>query len=822
MPQINTSETGDLHSGNIGCDELIFNKVYQFKDRELLATSQKPDTQKNLLFLNPQPNSGTKGYTRLVKGLFRAPFTNMYRFYCSGVERSKFFMSNVSSSSNRKMINEICGSGPSAEDDYFNDDKQVSDWISLQQGSLYYFEWMHINAASDNDSLKVGVEIKASNDSVVSVPIFAHPHDLQILEISAQFVPETLLIVLSNLDTLRSALVLRVGEKISPKLDLKLSAADLATALQAFFGTKVNITMTYSDQQEKKVADFSLAININLTLFFTQGNRANFSIIPDLMNSSLVSYDTHQPTNWSLIRLQVPSNPINGTFKLSLNGVETPIINLTSPPRNITQNLMTTFGFLQSPVIVKVLNNTMEKLSYSIEFRGNPGAMPLLVVNTSDLTGGAVGQMPNVTVWRKFEGNSNLFINPVSEELLSSARLTPEVTVISNNVSSICNSSCVYSLISPNDLPVVISSKIVDQVLVFELVNVTKAQAFVNVSLDEFDVLIGTNQYCPNNGLTLEFHDSANNTATLTCSFGDGNLDLFYAGDFLPKVMLNSLGFLSDQSSNVPKISIPLVISSISPINGSTLGGTLLNIIGQGFPMVSGLVQLSVSLGSLQCLIVDFDEKNIQCRLPNGFYNTDSTENITINVGNQSSGNYTFSRTTANTPSIKSFNINTMNPWTANTFQITLNNADNTSNISIFFKSQSSNTVLNCSNPTFNSSTGIAQCIFYQKSEQLNLGNFDVLLYIDSMGLAGSLNSQTNQFELPSIFIGCKVSKITPNSGALTGGSLVSVYGEGFAAGLDPRIDAYACLVVDGTLNSTFFQCQIQNLALLSSFSASF
>ena len=264
-------------------------------------------------------------------------------------------MSNVSSSSNRKMINEICASGPSAEDDYFNDDKQVSDWILLQQGSLYYFEWMHINAASDNDSLKVGVEIKASNDSVVSVPIFAHPHDLQILEISAQFVPETLLIVLSNLDTLRSALVLRVGEKISPKLDLKLSAADLATALQAFFGTKVNITMTYSDQQEKKVADFSLAININLTLFFTQGNRANFSIIPDLMNSSLVSYDTHKPTNWTLIRLQVPSNPINGTFKLSLNGVETPIINLTSPPRNITQNLMTTFGFLQSPVIVKVL-----------------------------------------------------------------------------------------------------------------------------------------------------------------------------------------------------------------------------------------------------------------------------------------------------------------------------------------------------------------------------------------------------------------------------------------------------------------------------------
>ena len=152
IPEIADFGIQDFYEGSPGCQEFLYEKVYNFSDRELLINSIKPNISDNIMFLNTQPNSGNKGYTRLIIGLFKPPITSNYRFYCSGVEMTQLLISNISGSSNRKTLINACQNlNSSNEDEYFNENSQVSEWISLEENGLYYMEIMQINAKSAND-----------------------------------------------------------------------------------------------------------------------------------------------------------------------------------------------------------------------------------------------------------------------------------------------------------------------------------------------------------------------------------------------------------------------------------------------------------------------------------------------------------------------------------------------------------------------------------------------------------------------------------------------------------------------------------------------
>lgn len=73
-------------------------------------------------------------------------------------------------------------------------------------------------------------------------------------------------------------------------------------------------------------------------------------------------------------------------------------------------------------------------------------------------------------------------------------------------------------------------------------------------------------------------------STTFSCLFNSiGNRPILPAGNDYPKIHLKQLGYLD--TSTQPKLSIPLVITSMSPAAAGTFGGTVGTLTGKGFPL---------------------------------------------------------------------------------------------------------------------------------------------------------------------------------------------------------------------------------------------
>lgn len=806
--------------GNRGFTQWIFNKVYNFNDREKII-KLSPNEKNNILFLNTGTIS--KAFTKIYKGFFKAPVSAKYRFYLSAVQNAQAFFINVSYSLNRSQLFKLCQSAaPSLEDEYFQAQEQISNWLDLSMNGFYYLEILHININKQNDQFKMAVEIENSNLSYFESFPFARPHDLQEIEIYAEFIPEILKITFNNVDTWRSSFLIEINGKNSDNIDFKLSPTALKNLFNKFFSNNISVSVNFSDFNQTLKEDYKEAINCEILLVFNETNRPDWEIIPSLNISSLRKYDNNASFEWKVEQIQQPSLPFSGNYTLSLGqNTSMPIL----PSRNGTElaEILRSSLFLGSPFIVTTILNDRERKKHRLEFKGNPGPIPLLQLNLESLSGGPLNAKPNGTVTRLFEGNNNIFINPITEEMLFTAHATPQIIVESDNMGAICSIDvdCSYTLLNKSQIPEV-SAFINQQPLLKFNVSKLKPEDVLLIknynedSIDQvFQVLIGKNQWCSNIQFFLDEKDSF---LSLNCTLDE---TLFYSGSFSPQILYIPIGFLPnsyDASNDEAKnIEIPLVIDSIEPNNGSIMGGTLIKIQGKGFPMQASLADVAITIGGKNCEnILIVGSNSITCRTPslnlsesqiNSLDESSFFQKEILIIVNDIQKSEIFEYRKNCTPEIiKILSEKTLSPIAKNTIIFEVKNLQFSSTFAIFLMNSNDSSILFCDSVTYNESSSQINCVVYPRIETVFVGYYALKILSDTQGLSLDSENDGNLF-----YIGCNVSSISPSIGSLLGGASISFTGGGFGLEMEIFIGEIYCLINQTAgISQNSFTCNLE------------
>lgn len=232
-------------------------------------------------------------------------------------------------------------------------------------------------------------------------------------------------------------------------------------------------------------------------------------------------------------------------------------------------------------------------------------------------------------------------------------------------------------------------------------------------------------------------------------------------------------------------------ISSVSPTSGSTYGGVLLTINGNGFAKVASNIQVRV--GSSTCTIVQTTPGQVKCIVPAQGSNTSpaSISVISNSVTFPSSSTFTYSSSV--TPTISS--ISPTSGTAGQTLTISGSN---------FVNGQTSVTIGGTTCAIVSVSSSSITCTVSSSPA----GTQSVIVSVATVG-----TSNTNiQFQYA-----LQVSSISPTQGSFGGGQLVTVTGDGFnTSGISVTICSQPCQSVS-VVSNTQLTCITPSATVASS-----
>ena len=260
------------------------------------------------------------------------------------------------------------------------------------------------------------------------------------------------------------------------------------------------------------------------------------------------------------------------------------------------------------------------------------------------------------------------------------------------------------------------------------------------------------------------------NLPKLSCSISKtaSNQLQLEAGSHKPIIHIRNIGFTLYNTSLQSQF-FPLNISSLNITNGSSQGGQVLKIIGNGFPLKPTNL-ISVKLGSTNCQILDVSNTAITIKTPS----KNDTSLISIAYNNQTSQYTGYNYDDSKTPIIMNLSPKTSSP----------------SQKQILLISGSGFGIDKTKVRVFLDTTNIPKTLGFYELSLLNItdtqiyvvlsggraGSYYMRLEIDGVG--SSQESQTNvslfKYELT-------VTNISPNQGSIYGGTIITINGTNFS-----------------------------------------
>ncbi|XP_062266639.1 PKHD1 like 1, tandem duplicate 1 [Platichthys flesus] len=302
----------------------------------------------------------------------------------------------------------------------------------------------------------------------------------------------------------------------------------------------------------------------------------------------------------TVTRLHAASPPLTGTFDVEIYGGRAEGLSVDISDKDLKYALEGIAGMGQVSVWSQ---GTCRQPKWKVEWLTNPGGQPLIQINSSSVVGG------NAVVSAQQRRMGGLYIYKLGGDFFRVLELKPQVEVSINGIPSKCAGDCGFEW-SEGKTPVVTGiSPSQGSNGLGTLLTVT-GTGFAN---ENASIMVGQ----------VRCHVEQTTSTSQVCRLGRAS-----AGTYPVSVTFPSLGNTRYASGNTSYFTYQLIVSSFSPLSGSLGGGTLLTVKGFGFSP-----NTSVTLGSVECLLVYTSDTELRCRTPAGL---NGSQTVTVTVGNMS------------------------------------------------------------------------------------------------------------------------------------------------------------------------------------------
>lgn len=808
-----TKMNKDFYFGNSGTKLFIYQKINSVNE---LITIDLGVTKSisHLLDFQIYKASGIKNTGSVLQAFFKAPLTSNYRFYCCSNGESLMRISNVSFSNDRKSLQSACEVQNSTEENYFfKNETQLSKWFFLVKDSFYMIEALYVNK-DGNEKIKIAVEIENKiNDKVLP---FAKVHDVQEINFYAEFLSEKLRLVIGPCNISKSSIGLMYNSLnyIGGVTEIKLGKSALENNFLDFFGVNLTLAYEFHDMNERITENINQAEYIHINLEFNEILRNKSDILPEVNTTYLSPVNSTAKPLFEFFQISKGSFPYAGNYSLTLLGYKVNNISITSSIANLTKLLKDNIPIISSQFTIYNVKDDKESKIYRFEFLGNNGEIPLVEIDTTNLTAGINRKGFSTTVKRIVEGSNNFFLNPIPTELLFQVNNGSTLNLLSNSISSVCpNLNCNYDQFDKLITPDITKCSISKNQLTFTIYNLSSLKKNgITFENPQSDIIIyfDSSLYCDNKTNILTNLNAYEDT--LICTYDSNSL---YTGNFKLKIFIKNFGFLKNSCPEADySLTIPISIVEMSPKSGSINGGTEITITGNNFPDQSSNIKMQILFGEKQCIIIDIQPTRIRC-LTSQLNETillkskesDSYEiSIIASIEFNSVKNEAFSFLFQNSksPIVTSIVPQIIFPLDPNIITITFKSSySNISQAEIYFFSDQ--TRIPCNIQTNYVAANSLKCIIFQPSNQVKLGSFQLELKT-SDGYARVIGDNT-------VYFGGRINSVFPLEGSRKGGAQLEFGGEQ----LDKRYkiilksDNYfiSCLINEEKTNATSLVCSL-------------
>uniref|UniRef100_A0A3B4ZZ57 PKHD1 like 1 n=1 Tax=Stegastes partitus TaxID=144197 RepID=A0A3B4ZZ57_9TELE len=311
----------------------------------------------------------------------------------------------------------------------------------------------------------------------------------------------------------------------------------------------------------------------------------------------------------SIRRPHRASPPLSGTFGVEIYGDRVEGLSMDIGEDELKYALEGIEGIGQVSVTDK---GTCRQPKWRIKWLTKGGAQPLMKVDSSSVVG------ENVVISVKEVEKGGLLIRGLSGDFFRSWETKPQVQVLINGIPSKCSGNCSFEW-RDERTPV--------------LTGISPTQG--SDGLGTLLTITGTGFSSENASITVG--KAKCRVEQVTGESLDVNSGRSSAGSYPVWVNFPSLGDARHPGGDVLRFTYQLIVSSFSPTSGSLAGGTLLTVSGFGFGQNS-----SVSVGGGECSLVHVTDTELKCRTPAG---AAGSQTVTVSVGNASQsagGSFTF------------------------------------------------------------------------------------------------------------------------------------------------------------------------------------
>eukprot|EP00742_Colponemidia_sp_Colp-10_P000666 GILJ01000725.1.p1 GENE.GILJ01000725.1~~GILJ01000725.1.p1 ORF type:complete len:5003 (-),score=847.36 GILJ01000725.1:252-15260(-) len=444
-------------------------------------------------------------------------------------------------------------------------------------------------------------------------------------------------------------------------------------------------------------------------------------------------------------RVSAGSPRVSGYFDISFNGATVSSISVQSSSSDLETQLSADPAF--SKVSVSTSGSCTAK-QWTVLFNGLTGDLPAMTVTNPQLTG--INARSSVSE----DVSGGIWLYPIPGRFLRAAQSTLQLTVTVNGLRSKCQNidACqfAYFVSGPqaNLTDVTPSSGTKGTVLTVtgEGFSQDQSQNFVFVGSHACNLL-------------------SSSTTQLSCQIDDE----LSGGVYPIQVSVLGLGYAAGQL----QFTVHVSISAIKPIQTGTNGGAIVTISGQGFSDTS-----SVKISSTPCSVIDSSNSVLTCTAP-GL--ADGTYTVTVTADNGISNQTSIVYSSAITPTVSNVTPNVVSCLGNTLVTISGSNFGSTPSAIRVTVNNVLQTLVTASDTELVIQTPTAAP-----------GTYAVDVFVRGRGHA--ISSATLQYLL-------NIETVSPSTGSLMGGTLVTITGEGFGS----NASVSAVSIAD-------FECSIQSI----------
>ena len=720
------------------------------------------DAEEVTYIATPQIKLNEAEYLRSrITAYFVAPVSGEYKFHLNSDDQALVKLSTDEQEANAQTI--ITFTGWSEIKDKFTKDVSVSSPVTLTAGQAYYLEARHAQGTGGSH-FELGVEFPGSG--VNKFPFIQ----------KSQIVPTNLV---------REIQKIKIGGTALP------TGGNLVLGYGTVAVSPVAWDSASSSWRCSDIVDAlgKLGLGTFQCLLEIDSTSLTYSIIfahAKTTARKLFAVDKNQlvpPGTMATVTKTAGSLKVDGTFTVTYKGVTTKPIGVAWWIKYMERELNTQLPDLNSQLVLKGQANGDGVYLYFIlpaTAISDPNSPDLFTLDVTGVIGGGVeGSLypDDITATLtsvRVPGNT-VFYNTIPSEYLRTIESKPQVVVEIDGRNAVCRGDCSFVYKNPPIYPKV-------SVVTVNSLTLDITGELFDASADATTIRIG---------YALCVVTSISETS-ISCDLPLGPTgEVAVAGTWTPKVHIVNKGFVVSESNS--EVTIPLVISSVSPASGSEKGGTLITISGTGFLNDLNNLDLTqtVKIGDSPCNVKSTTSTSITCET--SIMTTDSTITVTVGIVTQTTSDFEY--LASDTPVVSGISVSSGS--TIVTTEITFTGTGfgtDQAKVDVKLKGDIN---LDC-------------LIFEITDTQIKCnvnggprGVYTWSLWVNPVGYADFGVSTSYELKL-------QINSISPASGSLNGGTLITVTGEGFSTITDQMLVLLGTqdnLCIIQSTESTTFTC---------------